>query len=291
MKKITAAMLIITAAFFLGLGGFSKPLMADTADSDKDTRDVYLNIITTNKEQYKMIKELSKDKHNIEYMFNNLDEAKKYKYDENTIKNISNMDLFFYQVSGNENDWINELVSKVDKSSVGAVNLSRGIRELKYKLDDKEKTNPYYYLGIAEYKVMLYNTKSALQEKDPQNRDFYEKNYEEIVKKLEDMKKDFDKDSSNLKKYTFVSEDGTFEYLFKSLGLDIKVLDKNQSVNDYIKSNNLKEDSVIYIRNELNKDNKNKGNYKVINLKTFDNNMSYEELISYNIKQINNYKK
>ena len=48
------------------------------------------------KEQYNIIKELSKDKHNIEYMFNNLDEAKKYKYDENTIKNISNMDLFFY---------------------------------------------------------------------------------------------------------------------------------------------------------------------------------------------------
>ena len=288
MKKITAAMLIITAAFFLGLGGFSKPLMADTADSDKDTRDVYLNIITTNKEQYKMIKELSKDKHNIEYMFNNLDEAKKYKYDENTIKNISNMDLFFYQGSGNENDWINELVSKVDKSSV---NLSRGIRELKYKLDDKEKTNPYYYLGIAEYKVMLYNAKSALQEKDPQNRDFYEKNYEEIVKNLEDVKKDFDKDSSNLKKYTFVSKDSTFEYLFKGLGIDFKVLDKNQSVNDYIKSNDLKEDSVIYIRNELNKDDKNKGNYKVLNLKTFDNNMSYEELISYNIKQLNNYKK
>lgn len=291
MKKITAAMLIITAAFFLGLGGFSKPLMADTADSDKDTRDVYLNIITTNKEQYKMIKELSKDKHNIEYMFNNLDEAKKYKYDENTIKNISNMDLFFYQGSGNENDWINELVSKVDKSSVGAVNLSRGIRELKYKLDDKEKTNPYYYLGIAEYKVMLYNAKSALQEKDPQNRDFYEKNYEEIVKNLEDVKKDFDKDSSNLKKYTFVSKDSTFEYLFKGLGIDFKVLDKNQSVNDYIKSNDLKEDSVIYIRNELNKDDKNKGNYKGLNLKTFDNNMSYEELISYNIKQLNNYKK
>ncbi|CUQ11078.1 metal ABC transporter substrate-binding protein [Clostridium baratii] len=291
MKKITAAMLIITAAFFLGLGGFSKPLMADTADSDKDTRDVYLNIITTNKEQYKMIKELSKDKHNIEYMFNNLDESKKYKYDENTIKNISNMDLFFYQGSGNENDWINELVSELDRSSVGASNLSRGIRELKYKVDDKEKINPYYYLGIAEYKVMLYNAKSALQEKDPQNRDFYEKNYEEIVKKLEDIKKDFDKDSSNLKKYTFVSEDSTFEYLFKSLGIDFKVLDKNQSVTDYIKSNNLKEDSVIYIRNVSNKDDKNKGNYKILNLKTFDNNMSYEELISYNIKQINNYKK
>ena len=69
------------------------------------------------------------------------------------------------------------------------------------------------------------------------------------------------------------------------------MLDKNQSVNDYIKSNDLKEDSVIYIRNELNKDDKNKGNYKVLNLKTFDNNMSYEELISYNIKQLNNYKK
>lgn len=284
MKKLTAAMLIITAAFFLGLGGVSKTLMADTSESDKDNRDVYLNIMTVNKPQYETVKKLAGDKHNVEYMFNNLNDMKDYKYDENTLNNISNMDLFFYSGAGNESASLDNMISELDKSSLGVVNLSRGIRELKYKADGKDTQNPYYYLGIPEYKIMLYNTKSALQEKDPANREYYEANYNKLVKSIDDLKSTFDKDAKELKKDTFILQDAKLEYFFKGLGIDFKVLPEKENIEEYAKKNNLNLKDIVFVQDTESKEEV-KG-VKVIKLDTYNDNKDFQEIIEYNIKQL-----
>lgn len=284
MKKLTAAMLIITAAFFLGLGGVSKTLMADTSESDKDNRDVYLNIMTVNKPQYETVKKLAGDKHNVEYMFNNFNDMKNYKYDENTLNNISNMDLFFYSGAGNESASLNNMISELDKSSLGVVNLSRGIRELRYKVDGKDTQNSYYYLGISEYKIMLYNTKSALQEKDPANREYYEANYNKLVKSIDDLKSTFDKDAKELKKNTFILQDAKLEYFFKGLGIDFKVLPEKENIEEYAKKNNLNLKDIIFVQDTESKEDVK--DIKVIKLDTYNDNKDFQEIIEYNIKQL-----
>ncbi|MDQ0148755.1 metal ABC transporter substrate-binding protein [Eubacterium multiforme] len=285
MKKLTAAMLIITAAFFLGIGGVSKTLMADTSENEKNNRDVYLNIITVNKPEYEMVKEIAGDKHNIEYMFKNTKDIKDYKYDENTLKNISNMDLFFYSGAGNENATINNMINGLDKSNLGVVNLSRGIRELKYKVDGKDIQNPYYYLGIPEYKIMLYNAKAALQEKDPANRDYYEGNYNKLVKSIDESKSSFDKNTKGIDKYTFVLENKKLEYFFKGLGINFKVLPEKSSLEDYAKDNNLNVKDIVFVKSEDSKY-KGKEDVKIINLDSFNDNKEFKKIINDNMKQL-----
>ena len=284
MKKLTAAMLIITAAFFLGIGGVSKTLMADTSEN-KNNRDVYLNIMTVNKPEYEMIKKLAGNKHNIEYMFKNLSDEKDYKYDNNTLKNISNMDLFFYSGAGNENSTITSMINELDKSSLGVVNLSRGIRELKYKDDGKDMQNPYYYLGIPEYKIMLYNAKSALQEKDPANRDYYEENYNKLVKSIDELKSNFDKNTKGIDKYTFVLENRKLEYFFKGVGINFKVLPEKVSLEDYAKDNNLNIKDIIFVKSEDSKY-KVKDDVKTISLDSFNDNKQFKKVINDNIKEL-----
>lgn len=284
MKKLTAAMLIITAAFFLGIGGVSKTLMADTSEN-KNNRDVYLNIMTVNKPEYEMIKKLAGNKHNIEYMFKNLSDEKDYKYDNNTLKNISNMDLFFYSGAGNENSTITSMINELDKSSLGVVNLSRGIRELKYKDDGKDIQNPYYYLGIPEYKIMLYNAKSALQEKDPANRDYYEENYNKLVKSIDELKSNFDKNTKGIDKYTFVLENRKLEYFFKGVGINFKVLPEKVSLEDYAKDNNLNIKDIIFVKSEDSKY-KVKDDVKTISLDSFNDNKQFKKVINDNIKEL-----
>ncbi len=286
MKKLTAAMLIITAAFFLGLGVVSKPLMADTSENDKNHRDVYLNIMTINKPQYEMIKKLCGDKHNVQYMFNEAKDVKEYKYDKGIINNISNMDLFFYSGSYYNNTPINNMVSELDKSSLGVINLSRGIRELQTEVDNKTVTNPYYYLGIPEYKIMIYNAKSALQEKDPANRNFYEENYNNLVKQLDEIQKNFEKNSSEYKKFKFILEDNSLEYFFRGVGLNIEVLPKDKFLEDYIKDNKLKASDVVFVQNEYGKDIKLPKEVKNIKLNIFDDNKEFIDIIQSNIKKI-----
>lgn len=284
MKKLTAAMLIITAAFFLGIGGVSKTLMADTSEN-KNNRDVYLNIMTVNKPEYEMIKKLAGNKHNIEYMFKNLNDEKDYKYDNNTLKNISNMDLFFYSGAGNENSTITSMINELDKSSLGVVNLSRGIRELKYKDDGKDIQNPYYYLGIPEYKIMLYNAKSALQEKDPANRDYYEENYNKLVKSIDELKSNFDKNTKGIDKYTFVLENRKLEYFFKGVGINFKVLPEKVSLEDYAKDNNLNIKDIIFVKSEDSKY-KVKDDVKTISLDSFNDNKQFKKVINDNMKEL-----
>lgn len=284
MKKLTAAMLIITAAFFLGIGGVSKTLMADTSEN-KNNRDVYLNIMTVNKPEYEMIKKLAGNKHNIEYMFKNLNDEKDYKYDNNTLKNISNMDLFFYSGAGNENSTITSMINELDKSSLGVVNLSRGIRELKYKDDGKDMQNPYYYLGIPEYKIMIYNAKSALQEKDPANRDYYEENYNKLVKSIDELKSNFDKNTKGIDKYTFVLENRKLEYFFKGVGINFKVLPEKVSLEDYAKDNNLNIKDIIFVKIEDSKY-KVKDDVKTISLDSFNDNKQFKKVINDNMKEL-----
>ncbi len=286
MKKLTAAMLIITAAFFLGIGVVSKPLMADTSENDKNNRDVYLNIMTINKPQYEMIKKLCGDKHNVQYMFNNFNDIKNYKYDKSIVDNISNMDLFFYSAVTYSGLEINNMISELDKSKLGVINLSRGIREIAIELNKKTVTNPYYFLGIPEYKIMIYNAKSALQEKDPANRNFYEQNYNSLVKKLDEIQKGFEKNISDYKKFKFILQDNSLEYFFRGIGLNFETLPKEKSLDDYIKNNNLKSEDVVFVQNSADKEVKSNNNIKNIKLEVFDDNKEFIDIIQGNIEKM-----
>ena len=109
-------MLLITFLLFLGIGVSSNPLIANTVDREDTSRDVYLNIITCNKIQYEMVKDIVGNKHNVEYMFNDEQASKDFKYTDETISNISNMDLFFY--NGNIMEpWHDELISSLNKGN------------------------------------------------------------------------------------------------------------------------------------------------------------------------------
>lgn len=56
--------------------------------------------------------------------------------------------------------------------------------EKEVKFENKVlKDNPYYFLNLNNYKIVLSNTKNAIQDKDPSNRDFYEKKFFKYIKK------------------------------------------------------------------------------------------------------------
>lgn len=284
MKKLTAAMLIITAAFFLGLGGVSKTLMADASTDENINKGAHLDIITLNKPQYEAVKSLVLDKHNVECMFKNNNEMKKFKYDEKTIKDLSSKNLLFYLGVGNENASVSDMISKLDKSNLGVINLSRGIRELRYKDKYKDVQNPYYYLGIPEYKIMLYNIKSALQEKDPVNRGYYEENYNKVVEDIDKLKDNFINECKDLNKYNFILEDNNLEYFFRGLGIEYSVLPKDKGLKNYIKENKIDTKNLIFVQDKKSK-NEVKG-IKTVKLEVYNDNKSFKEEIGYNINKL-----
>ncbi len=239
MKKLTYTLVIFTSMLFLGLTFSYNPLMANPTDELDTEKETYLNILTVNKEIYKMVKDLVGDKHSVEYLFNNEKEIKEFKINENIINNVLNMDLFIYNGLGYEK-WISELLDASKNSSVGIINASRGIRTITKSLSQENEENPYYLLGFNEYKIALYNIKTSLQERDIKNRSYYEDNYNNLIKVLDEFLSESKEELKDYEDYTIFTNTDKFDYLFRDLGIEVnKLKDNEEEIEDDILNNNI----------------------------------------------------
>lgn len=284
MKRVTFFMMVVTFFMFIGISFFSSPMLANTANDTIEERDVYLNIMASNKSQYEMIQKITGTKHNVQYMFSSEEEIKNFKFTDEILSNVANMDLFFYAGSGYE-PWIDEFISKVKKGKLGIINISRGMRTLTKQLGDKSIENPYYWLGLEEYTIALYNIKSAIQERDPKNRQYYEDNYNKVIKEFREKLEEYKNQLINKNAYSIVVVGDDFDYFFKGLGVEvIKVVPEN--IDGVALEKKLKLDKTIVIKDknlELNS----KLVFKYIaNLEKFNGNKSFEEIIYGNIEEI-----
>ena len=238
MKKLTYTLVIFTSMLFLGLTFSYNPLMANPTDELDTEKETYLNILTVNKEIYEMVKDLVGDKHSVEYLFNNEKEIKEFKINENIINNVLNMDLFIYNGLGYEK-WISEVLDASKNSSVGIINASRGIRTITKSLSEENEENPYYLLGFNEYKIALYNIKTSLQERDIKNRSYYEDNYNNLIKVLDEFLSESKEEVKDYEDYTIFTNTDKFDYLFRDLGIEANKLKDNEEIEDDILNNNI----------------------------------------------------
>ncbi|MDF2882084.1 MAG: manganese transporter substrate-binding protein [Clostridiaceae bacterium] len=248
---IIAAMLIIITACSSKVTD-DKTITNTVKNNDTD---IVLNIMVTDKMLANLTKEIVKDKHFVDYMFQDRNSGLTFNYSDDSLLNISNEDLFIYFGASYE-PWANNFTDKLGKSKVGIINASRGIKlnmlsnEVKYG-DITVKENPYYFLNLDDYKIALSNIKNAVEDKDPKNRDIYEKNFESAIKKIEPIQKSI-KDLSDASKNIVIltCEDYMDYYLkyasLKQIKADMSELDKKQisdtatlqKLDDNLKNNN-----------------------------------------------------
>ena len=247
MKKITYVLIIITIMLFLGSGFTQRPLLANTEDKVESNDDILLNITTVSKNQYYMVKSIVLDKHNVEYLSDNESEVYEFEYSEGIVNNISGRDLFIYYGANNEK-WVDKFIGDLKKGNLGIINMSRGIKTLIYENDGREVENPNYWLGVNEYKIALYNIKSAIQEKDPKNKEYYEENYINAINEMEKTIKEAKLELEKYKNYTILTDTNAFDYLLKDLGLPFVKVNDDIVTRRVIKENKLDENKVIFIK-------------------------------------------
>lgn len=292
MKKLTFAMVVITIALSLGMSVFSSPLLANTDNTSTnriESRDKYLNIMTVNKPQYDMVKMITKNKHSVQYMFTEEKDIYNFKYNNEVLSNVSNMDLFIYSGTSFE-PWTNTFINELKKGNLGIINLARGIRLLNYDQDGVSKENPYYFTGVEEYKIALYNVKAAIQDRDPQNRDYYEKNYDNAIKEFDKKLDNYNKKLKQLNDFTFITLSNDFDYLLKGIGLNTLKLDNHQ-LNDFIKINNLDVNKLVIVEDGENLSGLDLSPYYSVKLWRYYGNMSFDELIEYNLGELSKFVK
>lgn len=246
MKKLTYILIIFTFILSCGVTFSYLPLKVDARDDLKDNdKKVTLNILTYNKDIYDLVQLLVNDKHNIKYIVDDNFSLDRIDLEKDFKNDILEADLFIYNGFENSN-LIKDINNLIDISKTNSINISRGSYQLtnNYNVDYKENLN--YLLGVNEYKIALYNIKTAIQEKDFSNRNYYEERYNEISSEID---KFIIKSKEELKKYdnyVILTDSDVFDYLFRDLNLKvikIKEIDNRKEI---------KEKNIIFIYNNLN---------------------------------------
>ncbi|MCH4201121.1 MAG: zinc ABC transporter substrate-binding protein [Clostridium tyrobutyricum] len=267
-------------------------------------KNINLNIMTTDKLLYSIVKAIVKDRHTLNYMFKDRISEINFKFTYDSLNNVSKKDLFIY-VGSDFEPWIDSFTDKLNKNNLGVINSSRGVKFISYnkpvKYDDITiNQNPYYFMDIDNYKVMLVNIKNAVEDKDPQSRSFYEQNFSTELKNLQTYQKSLKSVNENLSNYVFLTlnEDLAYFINYNKLNLldtnssynNILPLDPNERASLQNKLNNLQDKAVLLYTSDSDL----KNNYSIIkkyHIKTakimmFNGNYSYEDTLKYNINSL-----
>lgn len=137
-------------------------------------------------------------------------------------------DVFIYNGAGME-PWAEKLTGSINNDRLIVVNASEGIdlldaegHEEGHEGEDNHEHSqydPHVWLDPVNAIKQVGNIKDALKRADEKNKDFYEENYIDFVKRLEALDKKY---KDELNQYTYreiVVAHAAFGYLFKRYGL------------------------------------------------------------------------
>ena len=273
MVKKTLYYLFLSVSFAIFLIGCEN---TQTAKNQPVKKAEALKIMTTNYLLYTMVQDIIGEKNQVDFMFKNEIDQFSFKYTEDSIDNISKKDIFIY-TGGSYEPWIDAFLSDLNKNKVTILNVSRGTkimsRDVPLKYSDKTKVvdikdNPYYWLDNDKYKTALFNICKTIEDKDPFNKSYYENNFKENIKTVDEYDKKLKEAAKNLKDYTFVVQGDDLDYFTKYLGLktikipsDINYIDTSSQDYKNLQDKFTKIDKIIYL---YSKDNEEESNAAII---------------------------
>ncbi|WP_242860954.1 metal ABC transporter substrate-binding protein [Clostridium scatologenes] len=302
MNNLRNAILLFLCTILLSGCGYkmqNQSVESDNTEVKMEMRkDIELNIITTDKLLCNMIKSIAKNMHSVDYIFKSRVDEENFQFTSDSLNNIAKKDLFIYMGAGFE-PWIDDFIDKLNKSKVGVINVSRGVKLLSYNKEVKYKNtvlrdNCYYLMNIDNYKIALLNIKNSIQDKDPKNRDLYQKNFSEAVKNIEIHEKDLKAVVSKLTDCNFVFAEDEMNYFIKYNGFKSIYTVKDSNGKWDLESKVKDSKNLVFLYNDPvvlqeNADMIKKYNIKTVNIKIYNGEINYEDILKYNIEALKKF--
>lgn len=171
-------------------------------------------ITTTVKPIADIVKEVGGEKITVNYIIPPNVNFHIYELKTSDIKKINDSDLFIYIGYGEPN--IQSIVKNLPKEKSFKITT---LKELALIKEEHEEIHPALWLDPYNSKVIAKFILSYLSEKDPKNKDYYLKNYNQFVDKVDKLILYGKEKFSNLKNKNFVSYHYEFPYFVNRFGL------------------------------------------------------------------------
>lgn len=212
MKKILYLILTIIILLF-----FSS---CEVKNSNNFKQEKKINVCTSFYCMYDFANKIGKDKINIKNLVPSGIEPHDYEPSPSDIATLEKADILIYNGAGMEG-WIDKVLSSLNNKKLIVVETSRGLKLLKNKDEDIDlKYDPHVWLNPQNAKKQMEIIKEAFILKDPENKAYYEKNYEEYAKKIDELDKEYKDAVSNFKSKDIIVSHSAFGYLCDAYGLN-----------------------------------------------------------------------
>ncbi len=265
-----------------------------------------LNIVATIKPLADISKEVVKDKGEVNYIIPPNVSIHLYEYKISDIKKVAKADLFLYIGTGEPN--INNLLKIAKRkallpvSSIGRIFLIKEFefeQHHQHEKHEEEAFHPALWLDPYNAKVIAKEIYIRVSKLDPENKEFYKKNYEHFAKKCDELIKYGKQKFSQLKKKDFISYHYAWPYFTKRFGLNYAAVielghGREPSIKHILKIIKLikaKKISSIFAARQFYNPKftnliKKEANINVVILDPFGINMNYIKMIKLNIDKV-----
>ncbi|WP_368491172.1 metal ABC transporter substrate-binding protein [Clostridium sp. BJN0013] len=166
---------------------------------------------------------IGKDKIAITTIVPNGTEPHDFEPTTESLKNLSNANVFIYNGLGMES-WTDKILKSIDNKNLVVVNASKDSNPIKNtdaeEIKEHGEYDPHIWISLKGAEVESKNIKDALVKVDPSNKEFYEKNYDEFSKQLKDLHNEYTKKFETVKNKNFVTGHAAFAYLCRDYGLN-----------------------------------------------------------------------
>lgn len=236
MKKSLLTITALAATAALGIGSFNLAYAAGTEDTSSEKK---LNVMASFYPMYDFAKKVGGDKVEVTNMVPAGTEPHDWEPAATDVKNLEEADIFIYNGAGMEH-WTEDVLGALDNKELKVVEASRGLTLLEGKEEDEEETedsssdsdasdestdseityDPHVWLDPLNAKAEMENIKNAFVEADPDDKDYYEQNYETYAEKFDQLDKEYKDGLADTKSKDLITSHEAFGYLCQAYGLN-----------------------------------------------------------------------
>lgn len=214
MKKLIIVILIFCMTLFLIS---CKNSTKDTvSDSNKLQVSVSFNAL------YEFASAVGQDKVDISTIIPSGTEPHDFEPKAADIAGLSNADVFVYHGLGME-AWAEKALEASENDNLAVVVASDGATPIENteeeEIDEHGLYDPHLWLSMKGAETEVQNIADGFSAADPENKDYYQTNATEYIKKLEDLYNEYNKKFSTLENKNFVTGHAAFNYFCKDFGL------------------------------------------------------------------------
>src|SRR5690625_187326 len=142
------------------------------------------------------------------------------------IKAATDADVLFYNglnLEGGENGWFAKMIDSVGQDWDNTFELTKGVEPMYVTSSDgrDEEMNPHAFLDPVVGIQMAENTRDALMEIDPDNKDFYEENAEKYLDQLREIDEQYETKINEIPEEdrVLITSEQAYQYMTKRYGL------------------------------------------------------------------------